>query len=427
MAASPLSNDPSAPPGGLRKLLLAQTASQFGFRLMTLTLPILAVTELHASPFQVSLVAAGQTAAFLLLGLPAGALVDRVRKRPVMVFCDLGRCLVLAGLPVAWAAGVLSVGYLCGAALAVGVLTVFFDIADQSYLPHVVGREQLVPANAKLASIEQVSGVAGPGVGGLVIQLATAPLAVIGTAFGYLWSAVWLLRIHDREPRPARRPGARLHRDIAAGMRYVVQDRLLRPIVLCSTTMTLCWSIAYAMLLVLLAKNLAVPAGTIGLLLTAGGAGGVLASAAAGPLIRRLGDGTVVRLSVLVAAPFTLLAALTGPGWRLCLVAVANFAFAAGVVLYNVAQVSFRQRSVPPELLSRVNATVRFFAWGARPIGSLCGGTAAELIGVRGAVWIGAAGTSLACLWLYLSPLRTLRDLPLRLPTAEPEPQSSAA
>jgi len=385
---------------------------------MTLVMPILAVTTLHASPFAVSAVSACQTVAYLLVGLPAGALVDRSRKRPVMIVCDLGRCLALASLPVAWSTGLLSVGYLCCVALVVGVLSVFFDVADQSYLPHLVGREQLVMANSRLTGVEQLAAIAGPGVGGLLIQIATAPLAVIATAFGYLWSAVCILLIRDREAKPEPRQNAHFYRDMAEGVRYVLKDRLLRPIVFCSTTMTFCWSMAYAMLLVLLARNLSVPAGTIGLLLTVGSLGGVLAAGAAKRLIRLLGDSSVIKFSVAVSAPCTLLAGLVEPGWRLWLVCVTNFAFAAGVVLYNVAQVSYRQRSVPSELLSRVNATVRFFAWGVRPLGSLAGGVIAEFAGVRDSVWIGAAGTSLAFLWLFLSPLRGMRTLPVSTPVA---------
>ncbi|MFE7774654.1 MFS transporter [Streptomyces sp. NPDC057445] len=398
---------------GLRQLLLAQSLSQLGFWLMSLAMPLLAATTLHGSPFEVSAVSASQTAAFLLVGLPAGAWVDRMRKRPVMIVTDLGRALVLGSVPVVWALDGLSIGYLCGVALATGVLTVFFDIADQSFLPHLVGPQELVPANAKLVGVEQVAAVSGPGAGGFVIQLAGAPLALMGTALGYLWSAVCLTFIKDHEPRPVRDRDARLHRDVADGVRYVVADRFLRPLVCCSTTMTFFWSMGYAMLLVLLAQDLAVPAGTIGLLFTFGSLGGLGATFVARRIIDALGDSTTVKLSVAVAAPFTLLSALAEPGWRLGLVSLSSFAFGAGLVLYNVAQVSFRQRSVPAALLGRVNATVRFCAWGARPLGALCGGAIAEIAGVRQAVWVGAAGTSLAVVWLLLSPLRGLRSLPV--------------
>jgi predicted MFS family arabinose efflux permease len=398
---------------GLRQLLLAQSLSQLGFYLLGLAMPLLAATTLHASALQVSAVAASQTAAFLLLGLPAGAWLDRLRKRPVMIGCDLARSAALASIPLARLLGALSIGYLCAAAFVVGVCTVFFDIADQSYLPHLVEPAELVPANTKLATVEQLAAFAGPALGGLVIQLTGPPLAVIATSAGYLWSAGCIALITDTEIRPVPARRRRLLGEIAEGIRYVGADRVLRPVVACSTTITLFWSMSYAMLLVLLAKNLAVPAGTIGLLLTVGSLGGFTGTLLARRLIPALGDSAAIRLSVLCSAPCTLLAPLVEPGWRLGLVSVASFALIGGLVIYNVAQVSFRQRSVPAELLGRVNATVRFFAWGARPVGALTGGVLAELIGVRQAVLVGAIGTSLAWLWLYLSPLRSMRALPI--------------
>jgi predicted MFS family arabinose efflux permease len=396
---------------GLRKLLVAQSLSQLGFYLLGLAMPLLAATTLHASALQVSAVAASQTAAFLLLGLPAGAWVDRLRKRPLMIGADLTRATILASIPIARLAGLLSIGYLCATAFVVGVCSVVFDIADQSYLPRLVGRAELVPANIKLAKVEQLAAVAGPGLGGLAIQAAGPPIAVLATSTGYLCSAVCIAIIVDRErkPKPATRP--RLARDIAEGIRYVTADRILRPLVACSTTITLFWSMSYAMLLVLLARNLAVPAQTIGILLTVGSLGGVAGTLAARRLIDSLGDSTALRLSVLCTAPCSLLATLVQPGWRIWLVSAASFALIGGLVVYNVAQVSFRQRSVPTELLGRVNATMRFFAWGARPIGALGGGVTAQLFGLRQAVLVGAVGTSLAWVWLYLSPLRTMRVL----------------
>ncbi|MFJ8796251.1 MFS transporter [Streptomyces sp. NPDC102487] len=420
MVGPPRSTAGAGEVGALRLLLTAQALSQLGFRLLGLAMPILATTTLHASAFEVSAVAACQTAAFLVVGLPAGVWVDRMRKRTVMVACDLGRAVALGSIPVAWTLGTLDVLHLCAVSLVTGVLTVFFDVAEQSYLPHVVGGDRLVTANARLTGVEEVAGVVGPSAGGLLIQVVSAPLAIVATAFGYVWSAVCVALIRRPEPLPPRKDRPQLLRGIAEGVRLVTRDALLRPIVLCSTTLTLFWSMSYAMLLVLLARNLAVPATTVGLLLTAGSLGGVLATLVVRRLIDAVGDATAVKYSVACGAPLTLLAALVQPGWRLGLVSVSLFGLGAALVVYNVAQVSFRQRAVPPDRLGRVNATVRFFAWGARPVGSLCGGVLAEVFGARGAVLTGAVGTSLAFLWLFLSPLRRLRTLPTGTPAGEP-------
>ncbi|MGW0119501.1 MFS transporter [Streptomyces sp. NPDC003327] len=397
---------------GLRPLLWAQSLSQAGFVVLNLAMPLLAATGLRATPFQVSLVAASQTVAFLLIGLPVGVWVDRMRKRPVMIVADLVRAAALAAVPVLWALDALAVAHLCAVAFVVGVATVFFDVADQSYLPHLVGPDGLVTANSRLVVVDQTAAVAGPGVAGLIVQALSAPLAVMTSAVAYVGSALCVARIRDRRPEPVdRTPRDPLGRSIAQGVRYLWDHQVLRLLVACSTTMTFCWSMGYGMLLVLLAQDLEVSAVTIGLLFTAGGAGGLCATLVVRRVIERLGDGRAVVLSVTLAAPCTLLAGFAGPGARLAFVVCAQFAFAAGLVVYNVAQVSHRQRTVPAHLLGRVNATVRFFAWGARPLGVLLGGVLAEFHGARSAVWVGAAGTALASLWLLCSPLRGMRVL----------------
>ncbi|MBB4912879.1 MFS transporter [Actinophytocola algeriensis] len=406
-------NVPTPARDGLRRLLLALLFSEFGFRIMVLAIPLIAVTELHATPLQISVIAACQTGAFLLVGLPSGAIVDRLRRRRVMVVSDLVRAAVLVTLPLMWLSGGMSVPYLCVASIALGVCTVFFDVANQTYLPRLVGPDQLVAANSRLVVIDSVAGTLGPGAGGLLIERLTAPFATVLGVAGWLWSALCVSRIRDDDPKPERRADTHLRRDIADGVRAIVTDPLLRPIALCSTTLTFFWAVAGTMLIVLMAGTLGATATTIGVVFAVGNAGGIAATLVVRRLIDRVGDGVAIRWSIAVCGPCTLLAPLAGPGWRVWLIAAASFALSAGLVVYNVAQVSYRQRTVPADLLGRVNATIRFFAWGARPLGALCGGLIAAVLGIRCAVWVGAAGTSLSALWLYLSPLRTLRHLPV--------------
>ncbi|MEU4062837.1 MFS transporter [Streptomyces wedmorensis] len=405
---------------GLRRLLWAQSLSQGGFVVLNLAMPLLAATSLHATPFQVSLVAASQTVAFLLIGLPVGVWVDRMRKRPIMIVADLARAVALGAVPVLWALDALTVAHLCAVAFVIGVATVFFDVADQSYLPHLVGSEGLVTANARLVVVDQTAAVAGPGIAGLIVQAVTAPVAVLVSAVAYVGSALCVARIKDPHPEPVdRTPRDRLGRSILQGIRYLWDHPVLRWLLACSTTMTFFWSMGYGMLLVLLAQDLGVPAVTLGLLFTAGGVGGLCATAVVRRVVDRLGDGRAVVLSVTLAAPCTLLAGFAGSGAGLAFVVCAQFAFAAGLVVYNVAQVSYRQRTVPAHLLGRVNATIRFFAWGARPLGVVLGGVLAEFYGTRSAVWAGATGTALASLWLLCTPLRGMRVL------AQPSSESS--
>lgn len=395
----------------LRQLLYAQALGTFGFRVMSLAMPVLAAGTLHASPFAVGAVSACQTAPFLVIGLPAGVWVDRVRRRPLMVAADAGRAVALVAIPVAWWCGVLSLALLCAVATVVGTLTVFFDVAGQSYLPHVVAGDQLVAANSALTAVEQVAGLLGPALGGLVVQLLTAPQAFTVCAAGCAGSAVFLSHVRRPEAPAVRSPGTGLTRAVREGIRYVTGDRLLRAVLLTSTTITFFWGVAYAMLLVLLVQRLHAAAATVGAVLTVGACGGVAATLCVRRLIARFGDATALKLSVLLTGPLTPAAAFASPGWGLWPAALASFALSGGIVVYNVAQISYRQRTVPPDLLGRVNATMRFVSWGARPLGALTGGALAGVVGVRGAVLAGALGTAMSCGWLYASPIRGMRDL----------------
>lgn len=395
-----------------RRLFLADTASQAGTQLLMLALPLVAVSALHASEFEVGLLAACQTLAFVLIGLPAGAIVDRLRKRVVMIVGDGARALALASVPVAWWLGVLTVQQLYVVALVLGVFTVFFDVAYQSYLPHLVEREQLVEGNSKLEVVRTVAQVGGPSLGGYLIQLLTAPFALVATVAGFAWSALCLGMIRKREPRqePAR---TRLRQEIAEGVRFVFGHPLLRRIVGCTATANLSFAIAQPMSLLLLARELGLDAGAIGLLMAAGGVGGVVGALVNARIARRIGQGPTMWLGVALPAPLAFVMPWMGADWRLALFVLYEFCTAACVVLYNVTQLSFRQAITPEPLLGRMNATIRFVVWGTLPLGGLIGGALGAAIGVRGTLLVAAVGFCLPCLWLITSPLRTMRELPL--------------
>jgi MFS family permease len=395
-----------------RQLFLADTISQVGTQITLLALPLVAILALEASPFQVGALAAAETAAFALLGLPAGAWVDRLRRRSVLIVGDVARAVLLGSVPLAWWTGVLTMAQLYVVALLTGTCTVFFDVAYQSYLPHLVGRENLVEGNAKLEAVRGVSQIGGPTLAGWLIQWLTAPVAVLVDAVSFLASAVFVGLIRKREPAPERAPDAHLGREIAEGLRFVLGNRLLRSIAMCTGTYNLFTAIGYTMLLVLLADELEISAGTIGLVLSAGSIGGLVGAFTAMRVAKWLGQGPTIWMSCAFTAPFGLLTALAQPGWLLWLGA---FGFAVslwGGVVYNVAQVSFRQGLTPERLLGRMNATMRFLVWGTMPVGGLIGGVLGQRLGVREAVWIGMAGCCLAFLPVFFSPLRTMRELP---------------
>jgi predicted MFS family arabinose efflux permease len=293
-----------------------------------------------------------------------------------------------------------------------GVFTVFFDVAYQSYLPHLVERERLVEGNSALEVVRTVAQLGGPSAGGYLIQFLTAPFALIATVAGFAWSALLLTTIRRAEARQEPRR-ARLVKEIAEGVRFVVGHRLLRRIAGCTATANLFAAMAQPMVLLLLARELGLGAGTIGLLMAAGGLGGLMGALVTARLVRLLGQGPTMWLAIAVPAPLMFVLPWLAADWRLSLFALQEFAVGAGTVAYNVTQLSFRQTITPEPLLGRMTATVRFFVWGTLPVGALLGGVLGEVIGVRNTLLVAACGSCLAFLWVITSPMRTMRELPV--------------
>ena len=396
------------------RLWAGDSISQIGTTVTFIALPLLAIQVLDATPFEVGLLTTFETAAFLLVGLPAGAWVDRLRRRNVLITGDLGRALLLGSLPLAWMFDVLTLPQVYAVALLTGVLTVFFDVAYQSYLPFLVGRDHLIEGNAKLEASRAVAQIAGPGLGGLLVQVLTAPYALLVDALSYLWSAVWIGAIRSREPLPERAPDRNLVAEIREGLSFVLRQPLLRAITACTGSSNLFSMIFATAFIVMLADSaqLNLSAGTIGLVFSIGSVGGLLGAVSARWFAERLGQGPTLWISILAAGPFLILSAAVQRGWLLWAVAVASSVISFSVVVYNITQVSFRQGLCPERLLGRMNATIRFLVWGTMPLGGLIGGTLGSTVGVRETLWIGAIGQSLAFLPIFLSPLRWMRELP---------------
>jgi MFS family permease len=406
-----------------RQLFVADSISQIGSQVSLLALPLVAVLALHASPFEVGVLAACETAAFLLIGLPAGAWVDRMRRRNVLMVGDLGRAAVLGSVPIAWWADVLTMPQLYAVALLTGVLTVFFDVAYQSYLPHLVGKEHLVEGNSRLEVVRSVTQLGGPTVAGFLIQLLTAPIAVLVDAVSFLGSAVFVKLIRKREARPERHADAHLGREIVEGVRFVFGNRLLRSIAGCTGTSNFFGTITQTMLIVYLARDLELKPGVIGLFFSVTGLGALAGAFLVRPTVRWLGQGPALWVSIFVGSLGGLLVPLADNGWRLWLAAAGMVVFGIGVVVYNVTQVSFRQGITPDRLLGRMNATMRFLVWGSMPLGGLAAGLLGTWFGVHNTLWIAAVADVLPVLFILLSPLRTMRSLePDQSDVAQPVP-----
>jgi MFS family permease len=397
-------------------LWCGETVSQVGTMVSHLALPLLAATVLGATPWEMGLLVAAERGAFLLVGLPAGVLLDRVRRRPVMIAADLVRFALFASIPLAWALDVLTFAQLLVVALLGSVATVFFDVGYQSILPAVVGRAGLVEGNVKLESTRAAAEAAGPALGGGLVQLVGAAAAVLLDAVSYLVSAAFLARMRSRETVAAPDPARSLRAEMAEGLRYVLGHPLLRPIALTTATGNLFSGVLAAVSVLFLARELGQPPAVIGLVLAAGSAGGLVGALTAGRWIRGLGQGRTIVTALLVTGPVALVLPLTTAGAGLAWFALGTAAVAYGGVVYNVAQVSFRQAVTPDHLLGRMNASIRFLVWGTIPIGGLLGGALGELIGLRATLLVAAVGMVLSPGWVIASPLRRLRDLPAEVP-----------
>ena len=394
------------------KLWGAETVSQLGSQVTLLALPLLAITVLDATTFQVGALAAVETAPFLLVGLPAGAIVDRLPRRPVLIAGDLGRAALLLSIPVAHHFDQLAIPQLYVVGFLTGVLTVFFDVAYQSYLPALVERDQLVDGNGKLEISRSGAQIAGPGIAGALIDWLTAPVAVLVDAISFAVSGAAIGAIRRREVRDAHdRPRARLRGEIAEGLRYVLGHRLLRPIAASTATSNLFFSMGFAVLVVYMVRVLELRAGVIGLVLAIGNLGFLLGAVTAAPAAARLGVGRTIVVSSAMGAGYLLIPLANG-GAAIPLIVAAQVIVGIGIPVYNINQVSLRQAICPDRLQGRMNATMRFMVWGTMPIGSLIGGALGSAIGLRATLWVAGVGGSLAFLWVLFSPVRSLTEVP---------------
>jgi hypothetical protein len=410
-----------------RQLFFADTISQLGSQVTLLALPLVAVIALNATPFEVGLLAACDTAAFLVVGLPAGAWVDRMRRRIVLIVGDLGRAILLGSVPVAWWLDKLTMPQLYIVGLGTGLMTVFFDVAYQSYLPHLVGRDNLVDGNAKLEAVRGVTQLAGPTGAGFLIQVLSAPVSIVVDAASFIGSALFVGLIRKREVKPERQPDANLRREIGEGFHFVVRNRILRSIAMCTGSSNLFSAISGAMLIIFLVRFIHLSAGAIGAIFSIMAIGGLVGAFTAQRISTWLGQGPAIWKSIAYTSPFGLLMPLAHGGLLLYLAVAGTGVYWFGAVVYNITQVSFRQGITPDRLLGRMNATMRFLVWGTLPLGGLIGGVLGTQIGVRETMWVAAIGGSFAFLPVLLSPLRRMRELPKGVQDAETTPVEDLA
>ncbi len=390
-----------------RLLWAGESLSQGCLMVGHTVLPLIAVQALAVGAFDMGLLAAAETLAFLLVGLPAGVWIDRMRRRSVLIWAAAVRALLVLSVPLVWWTGWLTFGQLLVVAFLGGLCTVFFDVAYQSFLPTVLDRERLVEGNAALQSSQSVAQLAGPPLGGVLAHLlgpVNAALAVAASYFGSSWA---LTRIAAREGQPTKPATTALHREIAEGVRFLWRERTLRAIALATITCNFFAGVQLAVIMVFLARTIGLSPAVIGIMFASGGLGGILAAVTAPRWTARHGQERTIWLCLVTTFPLGLFIPLADTGPVLLLSILGYAVVGYGAVIFNITQVTHRQTVCPDSILARVNATMRFLTWGVIPLGALLGGALGGEVGIRETMWLASVGILTGPVFLMLSPLRS--------------------
>ena len=385
-------------PPAFRRYVTADGFSQFGTQVTRVALPLVALLALDAGPFELGLLSAAGMLGFLLFGLPAGVWVDRLRRKPILVTADLLRAVSLASIPIAALLDALTLAQLYAVAVIVSIGTAFFDVAHMSFLPSIVTKEQLPKSMGTLESVRSLSVLFGPGLGGWLVQVLTAPIAIVVDAVSYLVSATLLATVKAKET-PS---GGRV--SLMEGLRYVLGHPVLRLVGLVGAMNMFISGIFAIVQPLYLVDELGVSAAGYGLMVSGAGVGGLLGALLASRVITRFGHGPTMWGTAVLMLPFFVLVAFTGPGWRLVLFPIGMALLSLVGVMNNVAQGSYRQAICPEGLRGRMNASLRFLMWGSLPLGGLIGGLLGEAVTIHQLLWIACLGSVAANLPFVLAP-----------------------
>jgi len=400
------------------RLWIGQTISELGSRITRDGIPLAAVLVLGASPAQMGLLTAVGSAPVLLLGLVAGAWVDRLRRRPIMIAADLGRAALLFTIPLAAWFHRLGMPQLYLVIALSGILTIFFEIAYHSYFPSLVTREYIVEGNSKLAVSDSVAEVLGPGLAGFLIQLLSAPIAIFFDAISFLLSAFSLVLIQKNElPTGNKKSERSIGREIAEGLRLVFSNPLLRAFALSTGTRNFFGYFIGTLYALFAIRILGMGPAVLGLTIAMGGVGNLAGAFLVGPIVRRFGLGPALFGSLILGSLAVFLIPLAaGPVWMPVIFLVAAQFFGDALhTIYEVNEISLRQAITPDRLLGRMNASMQFMLAGLAPLGAIAGGLLAENLGIRSTLFIAATGILLSTLWVFFSPIPRLRELPTAL------------
>jgi predicted MFS family arabinose efflux permease len=388
-----------------------ESISEVGSSVTIVIMPLVAIDTLHASTFVVTVLTAAIWIPWLVIGVPAGAWIDRLPPRPVMLTCDAISLIAYASVPVAAWLGVLTVAQLIAVALIAGTSTVFFRTAYNVLLPGIVGEHDITEGNAKLMGSREVAQISGPSLGGFVAQAAGPVVGLLVDAFSFAVSFACLTAI--RRPRSRRTSGA-AKGAMLDGLRFAWHDPYLRVITAFSATANLALTGVDALLVVFLVRTVGLSSGAAGLIVAGLGVGGVTGALAARRLGRRFGTARAMLIADAGGLTCALLLPLAHNGPALAFAVVSNVLVAGGIVVGNVIAVSFMQTYVPPDMLGRVSSASYSVGFAMMPAGALIAGGLATAFGVRDALWVLTAMIAASGLLYLATPLRRLRDLPRR-------------
>jgi MFS family permease len=409
------------PSGGLwghrdfMKLWTGQSISELGSQVSQLAIPWIAAVGLHASPLEFSILGMLGFLPFILFALPAGVWVDRLRRRPILIAGDLARAAILILIPALWFFDALRMWQLLVLQFAIGIFTVFFDVAYQSYLPALVDRDELIDGNSKLQLTVSIAQVAGPSASGGLIAAITAPYAILLDAFSFLISAIFMVRIRKQETLPERvadAPKPKMWPEVKEGLRWVLGHPWLRAIATCTGTSNFFGTITFSIALLYFTRSLHLSSVAVGFVFGVGSFGSIAGALAANRMQRGLGVGRTILISIVVADVAMLAFPLAPRSFPLPVLIVGQAFFGFGAVAYNITQVSLRQAITPERLQGRMNAAMRWIVWGTIPLGTIAGGAIATAYGLRAALWVGAIGSLFTFLPIALSSVRSIRELP---------------
>jgi MFS family permease len=395
------------------KLWTGQSISEFGSQISQLAIPWVALVTLNATAFEVASLGTVEFLPFVLFTLPAGVWVDRLRRKSVLIVGDVGRAILLSSIPVAYVIGHLTLAQLYVVGFLVGIHTVFFDVAYQTYLPEIVDRDSLIDGNSKLNVTSSGAQLAGPGAAGGLIALVTAPYAILVDAVSFLVSGAFTASIRARAAEPEE-PVVRRHLmvELWEGLRYVLRHRLLFPQAMSTGVSNFFSNVLFSIIIVYAHRKLGMSSGLIGLSFSLAAVGWMIGAAQADRFRRWLGVGGATIFGAALSGPGALVVAFTPKSFPVPVLVAGAAIMGFGAVVYNIQQVSLRQAICPPRLQGRMNASMRFLVWGTMPIGSLTGGAIAATAGLRTALFVGAIGGFTSILPIVFSPIRSLREFP---------------